>query len=125
MQWTRENRKETETMGYQIIECKPVGPGYDLKLKVSVDGEIRYLYYDEIPDRCYILGWHIYEIDAQTYEAGQQEPYIRYIGSFPGENYTRAHDAVYRALKDGLTIQSNWDKAYGEITLIDPTQKTH
>ena len=73
-------------MGYEVKECIPSGHGYDLKLKMSVDGEIRYLYYAEIPDRCYISGWNVYEIEESKYQKNKQKPYIRYIGSFPGEN---------------------------------------
>ena len=47
--------------GQQVLERTPTGSGYDLKLKISVDGEIRYLYYSEMPDRCYIRGWSFYE----------------------------------------------------------------
>ncbi|MBO4349617.1 MAG: GNAT family N-acetyltransferase, partial [Proteobacteria bacterium] len=54
--------------GYRVLERTPTGSGYDLKLKVSVDGEIRYLYYAEMPDRCYIRGWSFYEISESNYD---------------------------------------------------------
>ncbi len=106
-------------MGYEVKESLPTGPGYDIKMKVSVDGTIRYLYYDEIPDRCYIRGWNVYEIDVWNYKKGKQEPYIRYIGSFPGENFSRANEWIYQALRDGLYIQSDWDVCYGDIHLVE------
>ncbi|MBO4351228.1 MAG: hypothetical protein J6A01_09830, partial [Proteobacteria bacterium] len=88
------------------------------KLKVSVDGEIRYLYYAEMPDRCYIRGWSFYEISESNYDNNKREPYIRYIGSISGENDVRADYAVYRALKDGLYIKSKWNYGYGDIYLV-------
>jgi hypothetical protein len=106
-------------MGYEIKESVSTGPGYDIKMKVSVDGTIRYLYYDEIPDRCYIRGWHVYEIDVLNYNKGKREPYIRYIGSFPGENFRRADDAMYQALRDGLYIKSDRDVWNDEIHLAE------
>jgi hypothetical protein len=104
-------------MGYRILENIPSGHGYDLKRKICVDGKIRYLYYAEMPDRCYIRGWNIYEISAENYKHNKREPYIRYIGSFSGDNDSRADDAVYQALRDGLYVKSKWDKCYGEIFL--------
>ena len=104
--------------GYQVLERKPTGSGYDLKVKVSVDGENRYLYYSEMPDRCYIRGWSFYEISESNYNANLREPYIRYIGAISGDNDIRADYAVYRALKDGLYIKSNWDYCYGDIYLV-------
>ena len=108
--------------GYRVLERKPTGSGYDLKLKVSVDGEIRYLYYAEMPDRCYIRGWSFYEISESNYDNNKREPYIRYIGSISGENDVRADYAVYRALKDGLYIKSKWDYCYGDIYLVKDLQ---
>ena len=105
--------------GYRVLEREPTGSGYDLKLKVSVDGEIRYLYYAEIPDRCYTLGWNVYEIEASNYQKNKLKPYIRHIGSFPGENYIRADNIIYQALRDGLYIKSDWNLCYGEISLVE------
>ena len=105
-------------MGFEILDSKTAGSGYDLIFKVSVDGEIRYLYYAEMPDRCYVLGWSMYEISAASYEASTKDPYIRYVGSFSGEDYHRANEYVYQALKEGLYVQSKWDKWYGDIYLV-------
>ena len=104
--------------GYEVLECKPTGLGYDLKLKVSVDGEIRYLYYSEMPDRCYIRGWSFYEISESNYNTNKRDPYIRYVGSISGDNDARANYAIYRALKEGLYIQSKWDFCYGDVYLV-------
>ncbi|MBO4351292.1 MAG: GNAT family N-acetyltransferase [Proteobacteria bacterium] len=109
--------------GYQVLERKPTGSGYDLKLKVSVDGEIRYLYYSEMPDRCYIRGWSFYEISESNYNANKREPYIRFIGSISGDNDIRADYVVYRALKEGLYIKSEWDCCYGDIYLVKDLKK--
>ena len=105
--------------GYEILECKPTGSGYDLKRTFLIDGEKRYVYYSEMPDRCYIRGWSMYEISAANYESNECEPYIRYLGSISGENDNRASYVVYRALKEGLYIKSEWDYCYGDIYLVE------
>ena len=103
---------------YEVLENVPTGLGYDLKKKFFIDGKIRYLYYSEMPDRCYIRGWSIDEISESNYNLNKREPTVRYIGSISGENDRRANYAVYRALKDGLYIKSKWDYNYGDIYLV-------
>ena len=103
---------------YKVLEIEPTGSGYDLKKQFLIDGKIRYLYYSEMPDRCYIRGWSISEISESNYHENKNEPVIRYIGAISGENDRRANFAVYRALKDGLYIKSKWDYNYGDIYLV-------
>lgn len=103
---------------FDVLEIEPTNSGYDLKKKFLIDGKIRYLYFSEMPDRCYIRGWNIDEISESNYNANKRKPVIRYIGSFPGENDRRANYAVYRALKEGLNIKSNWDYNFGDIYVV-------
>ena len=104
---------------YEILELKPTGSGYDLKKQFLIDGKIRYLYFSEMPDRCYIRGWSVCEISESNYHDNKCDPPIRYIGSISGENDRRANYALYRALKDGLYIKSNWNYNYGDIYLVE------
>lgn len=108
---------------YNVLECKATGHGYDLKLKFRVDDETRFLYYAEMPDRNFVRGWSVYEINAENYEANQQEPYIRYVGSFSGDNQFRANAFVAQALREGCYVQSKWDVYYGDIYLVKEIKK--
>lgn len=109
---------ESVRSAYEVLELEPTGSGYDLKKQFLIDGQVRYLYYAEMPDRCYIRGWSVYEISESNYRNNKCEPAIRYIGSFSGENERRANFAVYRALKEGLYIKSKWNYNYGDICLV-------
>ena len=110
---------ESVRSAYEILEIEPTGSGYDLKKQFLIDGQIRYLYYSEMPDRCYIRGWSVCEISESNYHDNKRDPVIRYIGSFSGENDHRANFAVYRALKEGLYIKSTWEYTYGDIYLVE------
>ena len=107
------------SQAYEVLELKPTGSGYDLKKQFLIDGKIRYLYFSEMPDRCYIRGWSVCEISESNYHDNKCDPPIRYIGSISGENDRRANYALYRALKDGLYIKSNWNYNYGDIYLVE------
>ena len=111
-------------MSYEIIESERAGGGYDMKFKVLADGVVHYLYYAEIPSGGYILGWHVYEISEENYKLGEKKHEIRYIGSFPGTNMFRANEAVFRALTEGLYIESDdWDHESGAISLVQELKK--